>query len=184
MGVRGNPKDWVVQYYKEQARPYLINFKTKPQPQSVDPLESLDVWDQGSPMVQIDWMESLFRSPHVIGVTTVERVYGLSQGGEPEIKPPDVYIGVDCSGSMGNPASRYSYPALAGTVILLSALERVLGQWSVCLEKVVVEALLKKLNGFMRDERTDGHPDGLSWDGGVLRASPFGADLSGRRTSI
>ena len=26
MGVRGNPKDWVVQYYKEQARPYLINF--------------------------------------------------------------------------------------------------------------------------------------------------------------
>ena len=155
IGVRGNPKDWVVQYYKEQARPLMISFPGKLQSRSADPLpESLDVWDTGSPMVQIDWMESLFRSPHVIpGVTTVERVYGVSQGGEPEVKPPDVYIGVDCSGSMANPASRTSYPALAGAVILLSAL-RAGARAMVCLSGEFTDhGSFKETDGFMRNEK-------------------------------
>ena len=80
-------------------------------------------------------------------------MYGLSQGGEPEIKPPDVYIGVDCSGSMGNPASRYSYPALAGTVILLSAL-RAGARAMVCLSgESGGRGSFKETNGFMRDEK-------------------------------
>ncbi|HEX7378917.1 MAG TPA: hypothetical protein VF278_17475, partial [Pirellulales bacterium] len=41
---------------------------------------------------------------------------------EPETAPVDLYLGVDCSGSMGNPAHHLSYPVLAGTIIALSAL--------------------------------------------------------------
>jgi hypothetical protein len=36
--------------------------------------------------------------------------------------PVDLYLGVDCSGSMGNPAHHLSYPVLAGAIIALSAL--------------------------------------------------------------
>ncbi len=36
--------------------------------------------------------------------------------------PVDLYLGVDCSGSMGNPAVKMSYPVLAGAIMALSAL--------------------------------------------------------------
>lgn len=154
MGVKGDRRRWIAQYYKEKARPYLIAFPGKKIPQSSDPLpESLDVWDPGSSMSKIDWMESLFRSPQLIpGVTTVERVYGNSPGAEPEIRPPDVYIGVDCSGSMANPSTRLSYPALAGTVILLSAL-RAGARSMVCLSgEWNNKGSFKETQGFIRDE--------------------------------
>ena len=154
MGIKGNPKEWIVQYYKEQARTHLIAFPGKPMPQVSDPLpESLDVWDPGSSVSKIDWMESLFRSPHIIpGVTTVERVYGVSPGGEPEFRPPDVYIGVDCSGSMANPSRRLSYPALAGTVILLSAL-RAGARAMVCLSgEYRANGSFTETDGFIRNE--------------------------------
>jgi hypothetical protein len=154
MGVKGDPKDWVVQFYKEQARPYLISFPGKRVDQTTDPLpESLDIWDTGSSVSQIDWMESLYRSPVVIpGVTTVERAYGIGTGGDPEFSPPDVYIGVDCSGSMANPAQRYSYPAVAGTVILLSAL-RAGSRAMVCLSgEYRSPGSYVETDGFLRNE--------------------------------
>jgi hypothetical protein len=71
----------------------------------------------------VDWTATLVASPVVIpGLTTFERVEGTSEGGEPERKPLDLYVGIDCSGSMGNPAVHVSYPVLAGAVVGLSAL--------------------------------------------------------------
>jgi hypothetical protein len=93
-------------------------------PKALEPVpEGVDSWDIGSPVQAIDWTESMVRSPVVIpGVTTMERTYGDAQGEESEKAPMDVYIGIDCSGSMMNPACGLSYPVLAGTVIAVSAL--------------------------------------------------------------
>jgi hypothetical protein len=62
-------------------------------------------------------------SPRVVpGLTTVSRVHGATDGGEPEARPVDLYLGVDCSGSMQNPRCSLSFPVLAGAVVLLSAI--------------------------------------------------------------
>ena len=56
------------------------------------------------------------------GLTTVQRTYGTSPGEDPERIPLDLYVGIDCSGSMVNPRLAVSWPVLAGCVIALSAL--------------------------------------------------------------
>jgi hypothetical protein len=55
-------------------------------------------------------------------VTTVRQTYGTTEGSTPERVPVDLYVGIDCSGSMSNPSASLSYPVLAGTVVALSAL--------------------------------------------------------------
>jgi hypothetical protein len=63
------------------------------------------------------------RSPVVVpGVTTVQRTYGTSPGPEARREPVDLYVGIDCSGSMPNPRVLTSYPAIAGAIVSLSAL--------------------------------------------------------------
>ena len=52
----------------------------------------------------------------------MQRTYGTSPGEDPERVPLDLYVGIDCSGSMVNPRQAVSYPVLAGCVIALSAL--------------------------------------------------------------
>jgi hypothetical protein len=123
-GVNADPADVTARYYRERAIPHLIPFPVRKLPQATDPLpEGLDVWDVSTPLEQIDWLGTLLNSPHVIpGVTTRQRQYGTSPGADPETIPVDLYLGVDCSGSMGNPAQRLSYPVLAGAIIALSAL--------------------------------------------------------------
>jgi hypothetical protein len=49
-------------------------------------------------------------------------VYGRVPGREPSREPIDLDLYVDSSGSMPNPAVQLSYPALAGAIIVLSAL--------------------------------------------------------------
>jgi hypothetical protein len=111
-------------YYRERALPYLIRFPVREAAQATDPTpEGLDSWDIGSPLQNIDWMGTLLTSPIVIpGMTTRERLYTDAPGTAPQLKPIDLYLGVDCSGSMSNPAARLSYPVLAGAIIALSAL--------------------------------------------------------------
>ncbi len=113
-----------VRYYRERAAPHLVSFPVREVATAADPLpEGLDVWDPGSPLERIDWIETAVRSPIIIpGFTTYERVYGITEGGEPEVEPVDLDLYVDCSGSMPNPARAVSYPALAGAIIALSAL--------------------------------------------------------------
>ena len=65
----------------------------------------------------------LVASPRVIpGVTTVRQSWGSTAGSQPEVQPVDLYVGIDCSGSMPNPRRQLSYPVLAGVIVALSAL--------------------------------------------------------------
>lgn len=152
LGVKVSEKELVSAYYRERASHHMIRFPTRVSPQSTEPHpEGLDVWDPGSPVSSIDWVESMIRSPIVIpGVTTYERLQGYGPGGEPEREPIDLYLGIDCSGSMGNPAHMLSYPVLAGAVMLLSAL-RAKAQVMVCLSGE--PGKFSETEGFIRDER-------------------------------
>ncbi len=134
MGVSISTDDLLIRYYRELARPHMIPFPMKQVSVSKDPLpEGLEQWDLGSPLTAVDWLESVIKSPVVIpGVTTVERTFGQTTGSDPSFEPPDLYLGVDCSGSMTNPRMRVSYPVIAGAVIVLSAL-RARAQAMVCL---------------------------------------------------
>jgi hypothetical protein len=104
--------------------PNLVPFPTRRLPDSSEPLpEGLETWDFGLPLEDADWLQSVLVSPHVVpGLTTVQRTYGTSPGSEPERRPVDLYLGVDCSGSMYNPQRDVSYPVLAGAIMALSAL--------------------------------------------------------------
>ena len=153
VGVKLSDEEIVSRYYRERAIPHLIPFPTKEVQEAKDPLpEGLDVWDVSSPVHSIDWVESVVRSPYVIpGVTTVERVFGTSEGGLPEKVPLDLYLGVDCSGSMNNPKVNLSYPVVAGAIIVLSAL-RTGARVMTCLSGEM-PGRFSQTNGFIRDER-------------------------------
>lgn len=123
-GVKLSDHEITMRYYRERAIPHLVPFPSKRMPESMDPLpEGLQTWDFGEALEDADWVESVIQSPHIIpGVTTVQRTYGVSPGFEPEKIPLDLFIGVDCSGSMINPQINFSPPVLAGTILALSAL--------------------------------------------------------------
>lgn len=124
MGLNLSDQDITINYYKERARPHLIPFPVKENPSSKEPiLEGVDTWDVSSPIENIDWFQTAMRSPVVIpGFTTVEQLYGTDEGSLPEKEPIDLDIYIDCSGSMPNPTYSTSFLALAGTIIVLSAL--------------------------------------------------------------
>jgi hypothetical protein len=124
MGLQLSDAEIIAQYYKERALPYLIPFPVKEQPLSVEPLpEGLEPWDAGDPFEEINWLETVVRSPAVVpGLTTVKRIYGDTAGTEKKIEPIDLDLYLDCSGSMPNPMRHISYLTLAGAIISLSAL--------------------------------------------------------------
>ncbi len=123
-GLQVDDHEVAVRYYKERALPYLVPFPSRPAPQSTDPLpEGLEPWEVGDPLDGVDWLESVLVSPHIVpGVTTVQRLWGVSEGTTPNPIPLDLDIYVDSSGSMANPQRQLSFPALAGAIICLSAL--------------------------------------------------------------
>lgn len=124
LGVKVSKQDMIIRYYRERALPQLIPFPARKIPKASDPLpEGEELWDIGSPPGEIDWIGSVSSSPYVIpGVTTVKRVYGTTPGFDPKREPVDLYLGIDCSGSMPNPQYQMSYPVLAGAIMALSAL--------------------------------------------------------------
>jgi len=123
-GVVISDHNAAVKYYRERAAPYLIPFPTRRFPQSTDPLpEGLEPWDVGDALDAADWLQSVLQSPHIVpGMTTVQRIWGTAEGGEPARVPLDLDLYVDSSGSMPNPQQLTSYPALAGAILCLSAL--------------------------------------------------------------
>jgi hypothetical protein len=123
-GVTLSDDKIIARYYRDLALPHLVNFPVRQTPPATDPYpEGLDTWDIGTPLNQLDWLGTLTASPIVIpGVTTRLRLQGDSPGSNPDPDPIDLYLGVDCSGSMGNPANSLSLPILAGAIIALSAL--------------------------------------------------------------
>ncbi len=124
LGVNLTPHEIAIRYYRERAIPHLVKFPYRELPESKEPLaESLDVWEVGQPLEDIDWFESAMVSPVIVpGYTTVQRVYGTTSGTQPEREPVDLDLYVDCSGSMPNPQYNTSYLTLAGAIIALSAL--------------------------------------------------------------
>ena len=123
-GVEISDHAAAVRYYRERSRPYLIPFPHRQMPESTDPLpEGLEPWDIGDALDAADWFQSVLQSPRVVpGMTTVQRVWGTTEGREPKREPLDLDLYVDSSGSMPNPQRLTSYPALAGAILCLSAL--------------------------------------------------------------
>jgi hypothetical protein len=123
-GVDITDHDAAVRYYRERALPYLIPFPSRRVPESTDPLpEGLEPWDIGHSLDELDWFQSALQAPRVVpGMTTVQRLWGTTEGREPKHEPLDLDLYVDCSGSMPNPQQFTSYPALAGAILCLSAL--------------------------------------------------------------
>jgi hypothetical protein len=123
-GVRLTEHQAAVRYYRERAIPNLVRYPSRRAPESEEPLpEGLEPWDLGSSLDEIDWLQSILVSPRVVpGITTVQRVWGTTEGAEPRRIPLDLDIYVDSSGSMANPQRQVSYPALAGAIVCLSAL--------------------------------------------------------------
>jgi hypothetical protein len=152
LGIKFNLPDLAWKYYRDLAAPHLVPFPVRRQPESQEPLpEGLDPWDVGSPLEELDILESTLVCPRIIpGVTTVTRQYGTSPGNMPKSEPVDLDLYVDSSGSMPNPQVNLSYLALAGAIIVLSALRA--GSkiqatlWSGTNEFITT-------NGFIRDER-------------------------------
>jgi hypothetical protein len=123
-GVKLPDGEIAARYYRERALPHLIKFPVREIPKSTEPMpEGTEPWDIGSSLSELDWMETVINSPYVIpGVTTVKRTWGTTGGTLPDQQPIDLYIGIDCSGSMPNPRRQLSYPVLAAVIVTLSAL--------------------------------------------------------------
>ena len=152
-GADLSEREITARYYRERALPHLVRFPVRESPQSTDPLpEALEVWDVGSPIDDIDWLGSVTASPLVIpGVTTRQRMFGASPGTNIDAVPIDLYLGVDCSGSMGDPSHKLSYPVLAGAIIALSAL-RAGSKVMVALSGEPGKTVTT--DGFVRDEKS------------------------------
>jgi len=124
LGIRISLEDLAIAYYRERARPHLARFPRRRAPEATEEqAEGLESWDIGSPIEELDLFESAVASPHIIpGVTTVRRQIGTVSGKEPETTPVDLDLYVDCSGSMPDPRHSTSYTALAGAIMIISAL--------------------------------------------------------------
>ena len=150
-GIKLSSHDIAVRYYRERALPHLVAFPTRPNVDSPEPqLEGLEPWDIGDPLDEVDWLQTIAQSPHVIpGMTTVRRLYGREPGRAPSRMPVDLDMYVDSSFSMPNPQHQTSYLALAGAVIALSAL-RAGSSVQVTLWSGKDEVM--HTDGFVRDE--------------------------------
>jgi hypothetical protein len=150
-GLRLTPHEAAMRYYRERALPHLVRFPVRRVPESEEPLpEGLEPWDLGAPFDDLDWIQSILVSPRVVpGLTTVQRVWGTTEGAEPKRIPIDLDIYVDSSGSMANPQQLVSYPALAGAIVCLSAL-RVGARVQATLWSGKYQ--LSTTRGFVRDE--------------------------------
>ena len=104
-GITLSDHDVAVRYYRERARPYLVPFPSRETPESTDPLpEGLEPWDFGHPLDNADWIQTVLGSPRIIpGMTTVQRVWGTTEGTLPKRIPLDLDLYVDSLGSMSNP---------------------------------------------------------------------------------
>lgn len=111
-------------YYRDIAAPHLVPFPVDESSPLAELLpEGTDQWEPGDPIEELDWFETAVASPVIIpGLTTRSRVYSPDTDSPSREEPYDLYVGIDCSGSMNNPRLRFSWPICAGTIVSLSAL--------------------------------------------------------------
>jgi hypothetical protein len=124
LGLDLTDHEIAVRWYREQAIGHLVPFPSREVTVPGDVLpEGFEAWELGGELSDIDWTQTVFRSPAVIpGVTTLRRVHGTSDDAPPRRQALHLDLYVDSSGSMPNPQRLVSYPALAGAVLVLSAL--------------------------------------------------------------
>lgn len=152
LGINLTPEQLAIAYYRERARPHLARFPRRRSPEArEEQIEGLESWDIGSPIEELDLFETVAASPRIIpGVTTVRRQNGIVPGRDPETGPVDLDLYIDCSGSMPDPRHTTSYTALAGAIIILSALRA-----GSCVKATLWSGKNETLStdGFVRDEQ-------------------------------
>ncbi len=187
LNPHASAEDVTLRYYRERSMPYLIRFPEKVTAIAQEPeMEGLETWDIGRSFNEVDWIESITRSPHVVpGVTTVARVYGDTPGQDPHKEPFDLYVGIDCSGSMPNPRMQLSYPVLAGFIVALSAL-RAGARVMVCLSGEPGKSIAT--DGFRRDQdsvlRLLTQYLGQGYSYGIFRLDDMAAQLKPRHRPV
>lgn len=114
----------VIRYYRDIAMPHLVPFPVEDSMPLAELLpEGTDQWEPGDPIEELDWFQTTLTSPVVIpGVTTRTRVYSVDTDTPSKPQPFNLYVGIDCSGSMQNPKFNFSWPICAATIVSLSAL--------------------------------------------------------------
>lgn len=114
----------VNRYYRDIATPHLVPFPVDEAAPMAELLpEGTDQWEPGDPIEELDWFETAVTSPVIIpGLTTRSRVYSPDTDSPSDEEAYNLYVGIDCSGSMNNPRLRFSWPICAGTIVSLSAL--------------------------------------------------------------
>ena len=124
LGLELTDHELAVRYYREQASRHLVPFPRRHVRVAGEALpEGVEPWALGSPLEDLDFVETAARSPVVVpGTTTVQRSWGETEGDAPRPEPLDLDLYVDCSGSMPNPQVTASWLTLAGAVVALSAL--------------------------------------------------------------
>lgn len=123
LGSSATEEDVAIAWYRERAAPYLVPFRQAVQrgvPERL--LGGLEPWELGEDLADVDWVGTMTASPVVVpGVTTVRRHTMEDEPVEPRRVPVDLDLYLDSSGSMADPR-RFSWVALAGAVLVLSAL--------------------------------------------------------------
>lgn len=123
LGASTTLEDVAVAWYRERAAPYVVPFRRVEQrtvPERL--LGGLEPWELGEDVADVDWVGTVTASPVVVpGVTTVRRLTMDDEPGEPRRTAVDLDLYLDSSGSMADPR-RFSWVALAGAVLVLSAL--------------------------------------------------------------
>ncbi|PKL41532.1 MAG: hypothetical protein CVV41_18250 [Candidatus Riflebacteria bacterium HGW-Riflebacteria-1] len=114
----------IIRYYRDIAMPYLVPFPVEESLPLAELLpEGTEQWEPGDPVEELDWFETTVTSPVVVpGITTRRRVYTEDVDAPSKPQSYNLYVGIDCSGSMRNPRYNFSWPICAGTIVSLSAL--------------------------------------------------------------
>lgn len=138
-------------YYRDIAMPWLVPFPFDEPAARVDLLpEGTGQWEFGDPIEELDWFETALVSPVVIpGITTRNRIYSEDVGSPEKPDPFNLYVGIDCSGSMNNPKCHFSWPVCAATIVALSALRA--GARVMCCLSGEPGSFLET-NGFIKSE--------------------------------
>ena len=123
LGGTSSLEDVAVAWYRERAAAHLVPFPVRETAVEPDPLlGGLDPWELGDDLSDLDWTGTLTASPVIVpGLTTRRRTVLDDAAADPRTRPVDLDLYLDSSGSMPDP-KRFSWVALAGAVLALSAL--------------------------------------------------------------
>lgn len=123
LGDTTSLEDVAVAWYRERAAAHLVPFPVDRRAGVPDPLlGGYAPWDVGDDLADVDWTGTVTTSPVVVpGMTTVRREVLDDTPATPVVRPVDLDLYLDSSGSMPDP-KRFSHVALAGAVLALSAL--------------------------------------------------------------